>query len=108
MALGKKTGGGSRKGKPNRNTERVRSIIDRCVDMREMITKLAELGRGVEVAVTKGNRTVTYSEKPDPLAIKILLEYRFGKPSQILEHTTPDEEPFPVMFIPPIVEQHEQ
>ncbi len=102
MAKGRKTGGGSRKGRPNKSTQAIKEIIDSCIDMHEIVSKLGELARGVRVAARKGGRVTIYTEKPDPNAIKILLEYRFGKPAQVINDSLPEtDKPFPVILIPP-------
>ena len=39
-------------------------------------------------------------EAPDRESLKLLEEYTTGKPAQTLEHTTKDNEPFPIALIP--------
>ena len=82
---GTKTGGGSRKGSPNRSTLEIKSIIDECVDFKEVVLKLVELVQGVEVQEKIGREIVIYTKPPDSTAAKILMEYRFGKPQQSIE-----------------------
>jgi hypothetical protein len=81
--------GGSRKGIPNKSTSDVRAVIDRVAKkhggMDFVFKQLFELVKGVSVNVTdkKGEEHV-YDKPPDPLAAKILLEYRYGKAPQPL------------------------
>ena len=71
MAKGKKTGGGSRKGIRNKSTLQVKELLDSESDFKAIITKLNELAL-----------------KGDVSAAKLLMEYRFGKPSQHIELDT--------------------
>jgi hypothetical protein len=69
MARGKKTGGRV-KGVQNRNTRDVREIIDSCVDIESVLKSMARIATG---------------SRPNPIAAKLLLEYRFGRPSQTID-----------------------
>lgn len=88
MAYGFKSGGGTRKGIRNKSTEEVKDILEREVDFGAVVAKLFELSQGVEVEKYVNKEAVIYSEKPDPYAAKILLEYRYGKPVQTVHQTT--------------------
>jgi len=90
---GKKTGGGSRKGKPNKSRDEVRDLIDKVLGAKEyggtdfIWRKLAELGAGIEMAEVKDGETRVYSKEPNVIALKTLAEYRYGKPPQPMEHS---------------------
>lgn len=81
MAMGVKTGGGSRKGKPNKSTVVIREILDRCVDWDEVIGELVKLA------------------KSNPMAMRMLLEYRFGKPREMGVNQTKDESLIPFIDV---------
>lgn len=83
---GIKSGGGSRKGSPNKSTQNIKNIIDGIVNFNEVVGKLFELANGV---LAKNDQGVIYNKPPDTAAIKILMEYRFGKPRQELSIETP-------------------
>lgn len=85
---GHKTGGGSRKGIPNKSTQEIKELLDEQVNFGLVISKLFELSQGVEVEKYSSKESVVYSEKPDVLAAKILLEYRYGKPVQRIDQTS--------------------
>jgi len=56
-----------------------------------LIERLWELVEGVEVQkVLKDGETRIYSQPPDSFAAKTILEFRFGKAPQTLEHTAPE------------------
>lgn len=95
MAFGKKTGGGSRKGSPNKSTLEIKTIIDAVVDFKVVVSKLYELSKGIKV---EGNDGV-YQKEPDPTAAKILMEYRFGKPHQALDVTSDGQSIAPQIII---------
>lgn len=94
MAKGKKTGGGSRKGKRNKSTQELKEILEREVDFAVVIRKLLELVEGVEVQEDskdgKGG-TFIYTKEPSVPAAKLLLEYGFGKPKEYLDVTSDGE-----------------
>lgn len=89
---GEKTGGGSRKGIPNKSSEELRSIIDKVSKARKVgdlegleiqVTNLFKLGEGVLVQkVDKEGGKEVFEMPPDPIAIGKLLDYRFGKAVQ--------------------------
>ncbi len=85
---GRKTGGGSRKGIPNKSTQEIKELLDQKVDFGLVISKLFELSQGVEVEKYGSKESVVYCEKPDAFAAKILLEYRYGKPLQRIDQTS--------------------
>ncbi len=88
---GKREGAGRKPGIPNKATLEIRDIIDSCVDFKEVIGKLNELANGITIQeITKEGINV-YTERPDPKASQILLEYRFGKPKQGVEISLPEE-----------------
>jgi len=88
MAIGKKTGGGSRLGSPNKSTAEIKELLDREVDFGVVISKLYELSQGVESEKFSMGDSIIYQEKPDAYAAKILLEYRYGKPVQTVNQNT--------------------
>jgi hypothetical protein len=91
MAVGKKTGGGSRKGKRNKSTEEIKELLDSRVDFEVVVEKLYELVQGVTVKkASPSGAPIIYTEKPDVSAAKILIEYRYGKPLQRTELTGKD------------------
>lgn len=83
-----KTGGGSRKGIPNKSTAEIKELLDEQVDFGVVISKLYELAQGVESEKFSMGEEIVYTEKPDANAAKILLEYRFGKPLQTINQNT--------------------
>jgi len=92
---GVKTGGGSRKGKPNKAGLQIKEILDRVVDFEVVAGKLYELAQGVEVQkMDSQGGTRVYTEKPDPAAARILIEYRFGKAVQPVGNA--DDKPFEI------------
>jgi hypothetical protein len=74
--------GGSRKGRPNKSTNEVKSILDANVNFNVVAKKLYELVKGVSVQTVKRGKTVIYVQPPDTAAAKVLFEFRFGKPHQ--------------------------
>ena len=78
-----KTGGGSRKGVPNKSTLEVKELLDANVDFSVLITKLFQLA----------------TQKGDSTAAKILMEYRFGKPHQSTDITTNGKSLIPPQII---------
>jgi len=86
MAKGTKTGG-RRKGSTNKATDEIREILDSNVDFNEVVKKLLELTNGVQLQVMTDKGAKIYTEKPDAAAAKILMEYRWGKPQQKIEHS---------------------
>ncbi len=82
---GTKKTGGRKKGVSNKATLEIKTIIDNHVNFSEVVLKLLELVNGVNVQEQKGMEMIYYSKPPDPAAAKILLEYRFGKPSQSID-----------------------
>jgi len=102
MTAEKKKIGGSRKGKRNKSHEEVRALIDKVGKkyggMGTMFERLFELGDGIRVSETdKRGEERTYTKAPDALAIKVLAEYRFGKPIQTIAGDV--ENPLTVKFV---------
>lgn len=91
MPKGRKYGGGSRKGRPNKSKDEARQLIDTVLKKyggtKFIFNKLAELGAGIEMVETdaKDGSTRYYSKEPNPVALKTLAEYRFGKPPQEIQ-----------------------
>ena len=83
---GKKTGG-RKKGSLNKSKDEIKELLDSHVDFEEIIGKLVELVNGVSVSVMTDKGIKVYQDRPDAQAAKILLEYRFGKPQQKIEHS---------------------
>jgi hypothetical protein len=76
----------------NKSNRKIKEILDAHVNWDEIVEKLVELIRGVEVQkFDKKGKPVIYLEKPDVFAAKLLLEYRYGKPSQQIDLTTRQE-----------------
>jgi hypothetical protein len=88
MAKGKKTGG-RKAGTPNKSTLEIKGIIDSEVDFSVVVSKMYELVKGVEVQGTnRDGTTYAIDLQPNPSAARILLEYRFGKPREVIELDT--------------------
>ncbi len=89
MARGKKTGGGSRLGKPNKSRDEAKQLIDEVLKKhggsKWIFEKLVELGEGVLVSSEEGDKTVVYEKEPNDRALRTLAEYRFGKPPQEIQ-----------------------
>lgn len=89
MAKGQKTGGGSRKGIPNKRTAETKAHLANIVDdvaierggYESLVGALWDLARGTVVVGTKDDSRI-YKKPPDALAAKIILEFRFGKAAQ--------------------------
>lgn len=86
MARGIKTGG-RQKGSKNKSSDEIKDLLDSNVDFSEIIGKLVELANGVQVQIFTDKGVKVYQDRPDSAAAKILLEYRFGKPQQKIEHS---------------------
>jgi len=87
---GKKTGG-RKSGTRNKSTVDVRDLLDNEVDFKVVVGKLYELTQGVEVEKETLEGDIVYSKPPDPVAAKILMEYRFGKAPQSVDVTSKGE-----------------
>jgi hypothetical protein len=82
--------GGRPRGSENKCTVQARDLIDRLAKERygkdgfgAVINKMFELVDGVTLQyVNKKGEEVIYTEKPDAFAVKVLMEYRFGKAPQ--------------------------
>lgn len=87
MAKGKKTGGGSRKGVPNKSTAEVKEIMDSIVEWNVVVEKMYSLVKGIMVQKTNEKDGTVYVEDKEPnvQAAKLLLEYRFGKPKEQID-----------------------
>ena len=77
------------KGATNIASRAVKDLIDECVDMKEVISKLIELSNGIKLYDPKTQKE--YTDKPDTQAAKILMEYRYGKPHQSVDVTSKGE-----------------
>ena len=85
----KKTGGGSRKGVPNKSTQEIKEILAEEVDFRIVAQRMYELVKGVTVKETGTDGSVNvYTKEPNVPAAKLLLEYGFGKPKESVDITT--------------------
>ena len=92
---GKRENAGRKKGIPNKSNLQIKEILDRVVDFDKVAEKLFELSQGVEVQRTDSQGgTRVYTEKPDPAAARILIEYRFGKAVQPVANA--DDKPFEI------------
>jgi hypothetical protein len=80
MALGRKTGGGSRAGKPNRSTANVKALAGKYTT-----AAMAELGRLALEAESEAARVA---------AIKELFDRAYGRPTQVVAG---DEEGAPIL-----------
>ncbi len=87
---GVRKGAGRKKGGKNQRTLEVITLLDQCVDFKELIYKLVELVEGIDVEESIGKEKIIYTKPPDSYAAKLLLEYRFGKPKQSNEITGKD------------------
>lgn len=85
MNGGKREGAGRPKGLRNKTNDEIRGLLDANVDFTEVIRGLVELSKGITVERVVKDARLVFTEKPDPVASKILLEYRFGKPVQQIE-----------------------
>ena len=83
--------GGRHKGSTNKSKDEARQFIDQVLKKyggtKFIFAKLAELGNGIEMTELKDGKTRYYSKEPNPIALKTLAEYRFGKPLQPMEHS---------------------
>ena len=85
MAKGKKTGG-RKPGSRNKATAEIRDIIQRNVDFDVLTSKMMELVEGVTVRGSREDGTVYEIDKePSVPAAKLLLEYGYGKPKEVIE-----------------------
>ncbi len=85
MAKGRRTGGGSRKGIPNKTTQELRDIIEKAISTQERMELLAQLARGILLEDLVKGMPIVYRTPPSDFAIKQLNEYQYGKPKQIVE-----------------------
>lgn len=80
---------GNPNGKPagikNKSTLDIKAVLDSEVDFRQVVKKLLELVMGVTVQTKHEGETIVYERPPDAHAAKILLEYRFGRPTQSID-----------------------
>lgn len=77
---GKKTGGRIR-GSKNKAPNEIKEMIKARVDFKLVLDKLIEAVDGIKVQ-EKGS---VYLRPPDVSAAKLLLEYGFGKPTQVID-----------------------
>ena len=81
--------GGRKKGTKNKKTPEIKQLLDKIVDFPRLLGKLQELSDGIQIRTIGGDGIAKiYDKGPDAQAAKILLEYRFGKPSQAVDLTT--------------------
>lgn len=86
MARGIKTGG-RQKGSQNKSKNDLRELLDKTVDFNKIFESLTNLALGIEIEREIAGKIYKIKEKPDAQAAKILLEYRYGKPAQTIEHS---------------------
>lgn len=79
--------GGRQKGSLNKSKDEIKELLDANVDFSIVVGKLNELAMGVAIAKKIDGKEIVYREKPDAYAMKILLEYRYGKPQQSIQHS---------------------
>lgn len=72
---GKRKGAGRPVGSVNKSTLYIKEILDKSVDFAEIARKMYELAIGLG------------GKPPDPVAARLLFEYRFGKPHQSMDIT---------------------
>jgi hypothetical protein len=82
--------GGRKKGVPNKSRSEVRQLIDEVLKKRGgtkfIFEQLAVLGEGIEIVEEQKDGTKRYYYKePNPLALKTLAEYSYGKPPQEIQ-----------------------
>ena len=87
MAIGRKTGGGSRKGRPNKSTVDVKTLAGKYTD-----AAMAELGRLAIHAESEPARVA---------AIKELLDRAYGRAPQSVEVAPGAAGSFTVTWLPP-------
>jgi len=104
---------GSRKGIPNKSHAAVKDIIDtigrawakkkgyKNSGVEVAIERLMDLADGVQLAEIKDGKSITYIKEPDAIAIKTLLEFRFGKPSQAVELSGKDGQALATTLVVP-------
>ena len=107
---GRKTGGGSRKGRPNRSTEEARAAIALFVDsnahrLQGWLDQIAEGVREPDQPPTEENPDGAKGEwlvSPDPKRafelFQSVIEYHVPKLGRI-EHTDPDGKPLPIVQV---------
>ena len=62
----------------------VRGILDKNVDWNDIAKSLNASAIGIKVRIKKYNKTVIYDKPPCTDASRVLLEFRFGKPSTMI------------------------
>jgi hypothetical protein len=108
MAKGKKTGGGNRKGRPNKATADARKAIGLFVDrnahrLQGWLDAIADGVEGTpEIDEETGEKTKTYIVDPDPQkAFELFqseIEYHVPKMARV-EHTDPDGNTLPIVQV---------
>jgi hypothetical protein len=85
MAKGKKTGG-RKKGNPNKSTLEIKKIVQSSADFKKLTKGMYEFAMGVQVqkSMPDGTKAI-YDEPPNVPAAKLLFEYGFGKPKEVVE-----------------------
>jgi hypothetical protein len=92
LKVGHKKLGGRQKGTGNKSRDEAREMIDKVLKVHGgtsfIFKKLTELGEGIKTLDAEGH---VYQKEPNPIALKTLAEYRFGKPAQALDVTSDGE-----------------
>ena len=78
----------------NKKTIDIKNILDKVVDWDVIANSLYDLATGYK-AKNPTNGSI-YDKPPNPDAIKLLLEYRFGKPAQPISND--EEKPFEIII----------
>lgn len=104
---GKRSGAGRKRGVRNKETVLKEQTLHRAMDLvakkrsgyKELIEALWQVAVGVEVMkVDREGKEIVFSQPPDPLAAKTLLEFRFGKAPQSTTLTAEGEIVFRVQY----------
>jgi len=72
---------------------------------RKRAAAMLEIETLISQATTKADwlmiikKLVTMAKGGDVKAIKLLLEYAYGKPKQMIEHTTPGDQPLQIQIV---------
>jgi hypothetical protein len=98
---GARKGAGRKKAQHTIETEAMRAFIVSKVkeNLEPLLTAQLDLALGHLVQETddEGGERV-YSKSPDGKAIEYLLNQSIGKPTEFIEHSTPDDKPIKMTF----------